>query len=747
MGAIVSDRVRRLTIIRNSTAVSAVMLLAACGGGGGVNSGGSTPPPTAPTPTPPATPAPTPTSSAYTAEYKASGAVVAAKAAYAYDRGITGKGVTIAVLDTGIDTSGREFAGRISPDSTAFDQKIARCGTCAPETIRFGLQDVVGHGTKVAGIAAAARDGSGMQGVAPEATILALKISGPDMSNVSPTSGPVPEGSGPNPALIAPAIRYAVEKGAFVINLSANGTSTGQLAADQRGAMDAVRQADRLFVVSVTNDDGQDSFTGQIAENLVGSDRTNKDWFLFAIGVDQNGNPRTANGDAGPLADRMLAAAGNGVQTLDKDGNVVVETGNSFAAPAVAGAAALLKQYWPQLGGQAIGRILLETAADAGAPGVDAVFGAGILNVEKAMQAQAPATSFAAAQAVLARYSSLTMSAPFGGGGALGAKAARMTVYDRYGRDFSMAGASGIRSGGSGLLAGGMLQPIDAPWLQVSPTEARLGFSLSVPEYWRFAATNRPAMVSFSPASGQSVTFGANVAVGRNGGIAGTPLRGIASAPVGTSSSWTDGRWSAAFSSGASRDDRTTLRTFAVSTPLGIGVEVSNLAERGQALGLRGGAEFGLHGARTTMASLTARRMIVGVLVSARATASTTRVDGGSEMLRFSEPVSGSAFALEGARNLFGGLATLGVSSPLRVERARATLLAPVAFDLMTNVLTTATTAIDLAPSARELDLELGWSANLSPTASLRLGVAHAFDAGHVAGATDTAGFVTFSLR
>jgi subtilisin family serine protease len=725
------------------------MLLAACGGGGGVNSGGSTPPPTVPTPTPtpPATPTPTPTSSADTAEYKASGAVVSAKAAYAYDRQITGKGVTIAVLDTGIDTAGREFAGRISPDSTAFDQKVARCGICAPETIRFELKDVIGHGTKVAGIAAAARDGSGMQGVSPEATVLALKISGPDMSNVSPTSGRVPEGSGPNPALIAPAIRYAVGKGAFIINLSANGTATGQLAADQRSAVDAVRQADRLFVMSVTNDDGQDSFTGQIAENLVGSDRANKDWFLFAIGVDQNGNLRTANGNAGPLADRMLAAAGNGVRTVDKDGNVVVETGNSFAAPAVAGAAALLKQYWPQLGGQAIGRILLDTATDAGAPGVDPVFGAGILNVEKAMQAQAPAASFTAAQAVLARYSSLAVSAPFGGAGAVAAKASSMTVYDRYGRDFAMSGVSGIRSGNSGLLAGGMLRPIDAPWLQVSPIDARLGFSSSVPEYWRTAQTNRPAMVSFSPAPGQSVTFGANVTVGRNGGIAGLPLRAIASAPVGTSSSWTDGRWFAAFSSGSSRDDRTTLRTFAMSTPLGIGVEVSELAERGQALGLRGGTEFGLNGARTTMASLTARHMIAGVLVSARATASTTRIDGGSEMLRFSGLVSGSAFAVEGARSLFGGLATVGISSPLRVERARATLLAPVAFDLMTGALTTATTAINLAPTARELDLELGWSAALSPTSSLRLGVARAFDAGHVAGATDTAGFFTFSLR
>ena len=48
-----------------------------------------------------------------------------AKAAYAYDRGITGKGVTIAVLDTGINRSTPEFAGRISADSTGFEQRIA----------------------------------------------------------------------------------------------------------------------------------------------------------------------------------------------------------------------------------------------------------------------------------------------------------------------------------------------------------------------------------------------------------------------------------------------------------------------------------------------------------------------------------------------------------------------------------------------------------------------------------------------
>ena len=59
----------------------------------------------------------------------------------------------------------------------------------------------------------------------------------------------------------------------------------------------------------------------------------------------------------------------------------------------------------------------------------------------------------------------------------------------------------------------------------------------------------------------------------------------------------------------------------------------------------------------------------------------------------------------------------------------------------------TATTMVDLAPDSRELDVELGWSAALSSTSSMRLGVARAFNAGHVAGASDTAGFVTLVLR
>ncbi|MFD1035499.1 S8 family serine peptidase [Sphingomonas hankookensis] len=732
--------------------ISAGLLLAACGSGGGVNSGGSTAPPTAtPAPTPAPSPAPSPTSSADSAEYKASGAVVIAKAAYAYDRGITGKGVTIAVLDTGINRATPEFAGRISPDSTGFEQRIARCGTCAAETLApFPIDDKVGHGTEVASIALAARNGAGPQGLAPEATLLALKIVGADLSGqTAGSTGPIPESSSANAMLIAPAIRYAVEKGAFVSVLSLNGFGTGQLAQDQRAAMDQVRLADRLLVNSIDNATGKDSFTGEFAENLVGTDRANKDWFLFAIGVDQNGNPRSANGNAGPLDDRMLAAGGNNVQVVDKDGKVVSVTGNSFAAPAVAGAAALLKQYWPQLGGKAISRILLDTATDAGAPGVDPVFGAGILNVEKAMQAQAPASSFVAADAVLTRFSSLTTSAPFGGSAAAAALTGQvggMTVFDRYGRDYGMTGSAGVRARGSGLLASAMVGQTDVSWRAAQAEAARFGFATNVGAYSGMRPAV-PAVVSFAPAAGQQVTLGTNVAIGGGNGLAGSALRGIASMPVGSMSAWSGGGWSASFSSGTSRDGRLRQQIIGFAMPLGFGFELSDLAERDQVLGMRSDAILGLAGARTTLATLTYRQTLAGIDIAARATASSTRASGGSDLLRFGGPLIGSAFALEGARGLFGGRATLGLSSPLRVERARAMLLAPVSFDLVSGALVSRTVAVDLAPEARELDLELGWSTVLSPTSSLRVGVAHAFDAGHVAGASNTAGFVTIAIR
>jgi hypothetical protein len=74
-------------------------------------------------------------------------------------------------------------------------------------------------------------------------------------------------------------------------------------------------------------------------------------------------------------------------------------------------------------------------------------------------------------------------------------------------------------------------------------------------------------------------------------------------------------------------------------------------------------------------------------------------------------------------------------------------VLLPVSYDLMSGALVDERRTFNLSPSARELDLELGWTTALAQASTLRVGVARAFDAGHVRGATDTAAFIAVVLR
>lgn len=667
-------------------------------------------------------------------------------ARYAYDRGVTGKGVTIAIIDSANLEEQPEFSGRISPDSKAMDFRFARCGDCPAETVNFGKGDDVGHGTPVTAVAAAAKDGKGIHGVAYDATILSIRT---DSAKEILTSGPLEGGGIVNTQVLPAAITYAVDKGAFVVSMSLNGRGDSTYPAEFRIAMDHLRANDRLFVQSVSNWNGEDSFAGTFTETMVGSDFTNKDWFLFGIRVDANLRAVPTNGNPGALADRTLSVVANNIKSIDAAGNVSTFDGNSFAAPAIAGAAALLKQYWPHLGGKKISRILLDTARDLGDPGVDLIYGAGLLDIENAMKAQAPAASFAAAGQVLARFSSVSLSAPFGGSvgaGKLSTTVGFMTIIDRYGRDFAIRGDADVRTTGSGLLSSGQLALVDPRPINFDRDE-RMGLVSSAIGPWGGMRNTRPAMVSFSPARGQKVTLAADVPVGQPSSLSGSALRAIALSVSGVSSTWTDGAWSAGASSGRSNDGRVIQRTVSFAAPDGLGFELTEMQERGQVLGASAGLEFDLGDAETTMATLTASHSFGELSLTGRASVARTRVVGGSDLLRFDGPLMGTAFALEGAYLLWGGRFTLGLSSPLRLEHARAVVAAPVTYDLMTGVLDTEALTVDLAPDAREIDLEFGWSAWLLDRAVVRLGIAHAFDAGHVAGRTDTAGFVSLTIH
>jgi hypothetical protein len=114
-------------------------------------------------------------------------------------------------------------------------------------------------------------------------------------------------------------------------------------------------------------------------------------------------------------------------------------SGTSMATPVVAGAAALLQARWPTLKTQPekTAQILFTTATDEGAPGVDPVYGWGLLNVAAAFQAQGAVTLQGTnGTSTTLSGRSITWSPILN---FLGRKLGRLTVYDMYGRDFSLA--------------------------------------------------------------------------------------------------------------------------------------------------------------------------------------------------------------------------------------------------------------------------------------------------------------------
>lgn len=402
---------RRVFARRTSLAWVLCLSLAACGGGGGVN---STPTPT-PGPTP--TPSPTPTSINFdTAEYRRTEGALYHGAITAWQAGASGQGITVGVIDTGIDLSSPEFSGRISSASRAFGGNTS-------------YQDQDGHGTAVTGIIAAARNDSEIVGIAFNSTILALRA-----DHAGSCSGA--DGCEFFDSDIAAALDRATSSGARVVNLSLGGAgaSNGLLA-----AVDRATQAGIIVVVSAGNegDQAQPEFDpnnpSPFATALLNA---GNGLVIIATSVDGSGSLSTFSNRAGSAQNAVLSALGEGVRSLDLENNpnsYFLYSGTSFSAPQVSGAAALLAQAFPNLTSAQIVQRLLETARDAGATGTDSIYGRGILDIAAAM-APAGTTSLAGSSTVVSLNDSSSLSAPMGDSASSASFLA--VVLDSYGRAY-----------------------------------------------------------------------------------------------------------------------------------------------------------------------------------------------------------------------------------------------------------------------------------------------------------------------
>ncbi|ROP31930.1 S8 family serine peptidase [Couchioplanes caeruleus] len=259
-----------------------------------------------------------------------------------------GSGVTVGVIDSGVSNHA-DLTGSIL-SGTDFINKG-----------RDGRSDKTGHGTGMAGlIAAHGRSGKGALGIAPEAKILPVRI----FENK------------PRNAEIGPAINYAVQHGAKVINLSVG----GGLDLKTIEAVKAAAEADVVIVASAGN---RPQDAGVTAPAVLGS--------IVAVGaVDRSGKKADVS-VTGPALDLM--APGEDIVSTSNQGGYRTGTGTSASAAIVSGAAALLRSKYPKMTAEEVVQRLQDTATDKGAPGVDDEYGHGVVDIVAALRGEGGSAS------------------------------------------------------------------------------------------------------------------------------------------------------------------------------------------------------------------------------------------------------------------------------------------------------------------------------------------------------------------
>jgi type VII secretion-associated serine protease mycosin len=236
----------------------------------------------------------------------------------------TGRGVTVAVVDSGVDARNAHFKGALT-GGKSFVPGIR------PTT------DAVGHGTAIAGqIAARIVSGSGVIGMAPESRVMPVQVFYADDEQSRQ------QGVGPRPDRIAAGIRYAADHGAKVINVSMS-TPTSNSAL--RSSVEYATRKGSLVVASAGN--------RNVSENKADGPRYPAAYpQAVAVAAVDRGDFVGEGSIHGPHVD--VAAPGTSVLTTFKGaGDCILEEAEestSFATAYVSAAAALLAERFPAEG-------------------------------------------------------------------------------------------------------------------------------------------------------------------------------------------------------------------------------------------------------------------------------------------------------------------------------------------------------------------------------------------------------------
>jgi len=292
------------------------------------------------------------------------------KANKAWNIGVTGTGISIAVIDTGVRSTHEAFtSGRVRTD---LGRNSATATSDSSDPLING-----GHGTEVTGIIAGTK--ASKIGVAPNAEIIPIRTCDANC------------GSGQTLTTWGNAFAWAIAQGAKVIN------SSNFIPYDASGASDPLHDqlvnagTSNIVVVHAAGNNGSGTGPVQPAREVDSALYSGNMIAVGAVTVNLEtgvvfGLTSTSN-DAGAAKAKFMVAPGQLVKTSANTGDTdyTYKTGTSYAAPFVAGAAALIREAYPALTAAQVVQALLNSADDLGAVGIDTTYGHGMLNIEAAL--------------------------------------------------------------------------------------------------------------------------------------------------------------------------------------------------------------------------------------------------------------------------------------------------------------------------------------------------------------------------
>lgn len=230
--------------------------------------------------------------------------------------GSTGQGVTVAIIDSGLEAGHPALRGRVV-ESVAVELRDGE-----PQVVPDEGTDMYGHGTACGGI---------IVGLAPEVELVSIRVLGADLR-------------GKGAAFLA-GLDWAIERGVQVANLSLSSRSEALFGAFHEAADDAAFHG--IALVSAANNVHAASYPSLFSS-------------VFSVAAHAQPDPWCWYLNPSPPVE--FGAWGVDVPIAWKDGGSTVATGNSFAAPHVAGLAALVAAKHPGLTPFEIKAVLAATA-------------------------------------------------------------------------------------------------------------------------------------------------------------------------------------------------------------------------------------------------------------------------------------------------------------------------------------------------------------------------------------------------